>query len=427
MWQQLGILYHQVKGRFQELNQTVDILRAYQSNKLAKVLDKTSTQIPFYQSYKHATLHEYPIIGKTFVQEHFALLNRAKLTREAVLEKPSMPLIEIHQSLGTAGAPGIYLYSAREKIASLGNLLSKMFPSFLQNKRIAVFHSAATPYFSEKFLAWKMHWLFLNLNEDFSSLVQQLKTFNPEVIIGSVQTLCALAKLQLQGDITLRCHKIIATSEVLTPLARKWIMNAFGQKVHQLYQCAEGAFGMTCGHGTMHLNEHEFYIEKEWVDHLQKRFVPVITTLKRRLQPLIRYRMEDILTSKAEPCPCGNPHLAIESIIGRCEDVLYFKDRLHAGLKPIYADTLAKLFSAIEIPIYQYQVVQSSMRHIVIKLLVEDFMNVQRLLSEKLSDLWLIEGIAPPLLEFEKLEAPTLNQMFRTTKRLAKSTVTLLT
>lgn len=426
MWQQLGILYYQVKGRYQSINQTADILRAYQSNKLAQVLDKTSTQIPFYQSYKHATLHEYPIIGKTFVQEHFALLNRAKLTREAVLEK-TKPLIEIHQSLGTSGSPGIYLYSAREKMASLGNLLGKMFPNLLQSKRIAVFHSAATPYFSEKFLAWKMHWLFLNLNEDFASLIQQLKKFNPEVIMGSVQTLCVLAKLQHQGALSLRCHKMIATSEVLTPLARKWITSAFGQKVHQLYQCAEGSFGMTCEHGTLHLNEGEFYIEKEWVDHQKQRFVPVITTLKRDLQPLIRYRMEDILTIKSDSCRCGNPHLAIESISGRCEDVLYFKDRIHAGLKPIYADTLAKVFSAIEIPIYQYQVVQSSMRHIVIKLLVDDFMNAQRIISKELSDLWRVEGITPPLLEFEKLEAPSLNQMFRATKRLAKSTVTLLT
>ncbi len=427
MWQQLGILYHQVKGRYQGLNQTIDILRGYQSSQLAKVLDQTSTEIPYYLSYKQATLHEYPIIDKTFVQEHFTLLNRAKLTRDEALHDHKKPLIEIHQSLGTAGVPGIYLYSAREKIASLGNLLGKMLPHFWQSKRIAVFHLAATPYFSEKFIAWKMHWLCLNLNEDFTSLVLQLKKFNPEVILGSVQTLCALAKLQHQGELSLRCHKIIATSEVLTPLARKWIMSAFGQQVDEIYQCAEGSLGMTCEHGTMHLNEAEFYIEKEWIDPKKRRFIPVVTTLKRRLQPLIRYRMEDILVPKEEPCPCGDSNEAIESIIGRCEDVLYFKERTHAGLKPIYADTLTELFSTIDIAMSQYQVVQYSMRHVVVKLLVDDFMKAQRLISDKLADLWQAEGISPPLLEFDTLEAPSLNQMFRTTKRLAKSTVTLLT
>lgn len=427
MWQQLGILYHQVKGRYQGLNQTVDILRNYQMNKLDKVLDQTSTQIPYYQSYKQATLHEYPITNKTFVQEHFALLNRAKLTRDEVLNDRKRPFIEIHQSLGTTGEPGIYLYSAREKIAALGNLLGKMLPNVWQSKRIAVFHLAATPYFSEKFSAWKMQWLCLNLNEDFSSLVKQLKIFNPEVIVGSVQTLCALAKLQNERKISLHCHKIIATSEVLTPIARKWITSAFGQKVDEVYQCAEGSLGMTCEHGTMHLNESEFYIEKEWIDPQKQRFVPVVTTLKRRLQPLIRYRMEDILVLRNTPCPCGSPADAIKSIIGRCEDVLYFKDRSHAGLKPIYADTIDELFSSIDIQMLQYQVVQYSMRHIVVKLLVEDFMKAQRVLSEKLSDFWQAQGIAPPLLEFDTLEAQSPNKMFRTTKRLAKSTVTLLT
>jgi putative adenylate-forming enzyme len=427
MWQQLGILYHQVKGRYQGINQTVDILKAYQSSKLAKVLNQTSTDIPYYQTYKQATLHEYPIIDKTFVQDHFALLNRAKLTREEALNDRKKPLIEIHQSLGTAGLPGIYLYSAREKVASLGNLLGKMLPHFWQSKRIAVFHLAATPYFSERFSAWKMHWLCLNLNEDFTSLVQKLKNFDPEVILGSVQTLCALAKLQHQGELSLRCHKIIATSEVLTPLARKWITNAFGLRIDEIYQCAEGSLGMTCEHGTMHLNEAEYFIEKEWIDPKKRRFIPVVTTLKRRLQPLIRYRMEDILVLKNGPCPCGDPNEAIESIIGRCEDVLYFKERTYAGLKPIYADTLAELFSTIDISMSQYQVIQYSMRHIVVKLLVEDFMRAQRLLSEKLADLWQRKGIAPPLLEFDILEAQNLNQMFRTTKRLAKSTVTLLT
>ena len=66
------------------------------------------------------------------------------------------------------------------------------------------------------------------------------------------------------------------------------------------------------------------HIEKEYIDPATRRFVPVITDFSRTSQPIIRYRLNDILTEAAAPCACGSLFTAIERIEGRCDDTLYF-------------------------------------------------------------------------------------------------------
>ena len=51
--------------------------------------------------------------------------------------------------------------------------------------------------------------------------------------------------------------------------------------------------------GTLHLNEDIVYIEREYLD--DRRFVPVVTDLERKAQPIIRYRLNDILVEERNP------------------------------------------------------------------------------------------------------------------------------
>ena len=71
----------------------------------------------------------------------------------------------------------------------------------------------------------------------------------------------------------------------------------------------------------LHLNEDIVYIEREYLD--DRRFVPVVTDLERKAQPIIRYRLNDILVERKEPCGCGSPFLALEKIEGREDDVFF--------------------------------------------------------------------------------------------------------
>ena len=138
--------------------------------------------------------------------------------------------------------------------------------------------------------------------------------------------LLKLAQAQKEGRIALKPVKIVSIAETLDPLDEKFISSVFGQKIHQVYQCTEGFLGITCDHGTLHLNEDMSQIEPDWLDEEKTKFMPVITDFTRKSQPLIRYRLNDILTVKKDPCPCGSVLTALECIEGRMDDLIYFLD-----------------------------------------------------------------------------------------------------
>ena len=131
----------------------------------------------------------------------------------------------------------------------------------------------------------------------------------------------------------------------------------FNQIIHQVYQCTEGFLAATCKYGTLHLNEDIVVIEKEWIDEKKKRFSPIITDFERKAQPIIRYRLNDILTIKEDPCLCGSPHLAIEQIEGRCDDIFYFNTD-DGGSLPIFPDFVRRWIITSAPEVREYRVIQ---------------------------------------------------------------------
>lgn len=81
----------------------------------------------------------------------------------------------------------------------------------------------------------------------------------------------------------------------------------------------------TCEAGNLHLNEDIVYIEKAWIDKESGRFSPIITDFNRTSQPIIRYKLDDILILDETPCPCGSVFTRIKKIEGRCDDILKMK------------------------------------------------------------------------------------------------------
>lgn len=133
-----------------------------------------------------------------------------------------------------------------------------------------------------------------------------------------------LGEAYAKGTLTVRPDKIISVAEVLDPLDRSVLEQTFGQTIHQAYQCTEGFLGASCRMGMLHLNEDVVHIEKEYIDPSTRRFVPIVTDFSRTSQPIVRYRLNDILTEAEGRCACGSPFTAIERIEGRCDDMLSF-------------------------------------------------------------------------------------------------------
>ena len=106
---------------------------------------------------------------------------------------------------------------------------------------------------------------------------------------------------------------------------RKQIEQHFGQIVHQFYSSTEGEIAATCEHGTLHLNEEIMVIQKQWVDEEKGWYHPIISDFRRKTQPIIRYRLNDILVTSKKPCPCGDARESIEAVMGRQDDIFLIK------------------------------------------------------------------------------------------------------
>ena len=147
----------------------------------------------------------------------------------------------------------------------------------------------------------------------------------------------------IAGKLALAPKKVISVAEVLEAQDRALIVQAFGA-VHEIYQATEGFLASTCEHGVLHLNEEYVHVEPQWLDREQRRFVPVITDFTRITQPIVRYRLDDILLARARPCLCGRATRAIDGIEGRCDDMLVLPAADDESIS-VFADVLTRAFA----------------------------------------------------------------------------------
>ena len=108
-------------------------------------------------------------------------------------------------------------------------------------------------------------------------------------------------------------------------------------------------FAQTCKKN-FHLNE-DGLIKKKWIDEIG--FVPIITDLRRSAQPIVRYKMNDIL--HATKCTCGSKMQALSAIEGRTDDVLEFD-----GDKLIFPDFIRRAITGAHESIDNYKVIRIS-------------------------------------------------------------------
>jgi putative adenylate-forming enzyme len=258
--------------------------------------------------------------------------------------------------------------SEEEQWRWVGTLLAKILPGPLYKEhRLALFLRANSNLYNsvEK---GRIRFHFFDLFQSIEENAYRVHKYQPTTLVAPPSMLRFLAQYQKQGQIQLHPEKIISVAEVLDPLDEHLIQEAFHQKVHQLYQCTEGFLAATCSYGTLHVNEDLLVMEKYYLDKEHKKFSPIITDFTRTSQPIIRYLLNDILTEKTTPCPCGSPFLAIEQIEGRCDDIFYFQKKDSPELQPLFPDFIRRAILSGDERIEEYLVIQHDPKHMEIQL-----------------------------------------------------------
>ncbi|QEY50524.1 F390 synthetase-related protein [Legionella longbeachae] len=366
------LLYYYFKTQYlQKCFKSREELSAYQEKKFKNLIKTTLYKSPFYQPYLDKPFAQWPIINKKIMMEHFDEINTQKIKKDQALAlalnaertrdfSALINDIAVGLSSGTSGNRGLFLVSARERDAWAGILMAKTLPKGLKRKeRIAFFLRANNKLYTNLNKNKKIQFHFFDLFENFENHIATLNKLQPTILSAPSSVLLALARKK--HCLSINPEKIFAVAEVLEPRDELIISNAFNCQISQVYQCTEGFLAISHKENNhLLMNEEYLIIEKEWLD--DRRFVPIITDLLRTTQPIIRYRLDDVLIEENS----NGIFTRLAGIEGREGDICYATQ----GNKvfPVFADLFRQKMASFPFEFDDYTITQHQLNQFTIQI-----------------------------------------------------------
>jgi phenylacetate-CoA ligase len=252
-------------------------------------------------------------------------------------------------SSGTSGHRGLFLVDEREQITWAAMILARALHE-LRRTRVAFFLRSNSNLYQRlgSFLAFRWFDLMTPIDE----AVAALNAWRPDIVTGPPSLLAMLAESR---DLRIAPRRLISVAEVLDPQDEARLRERFGVDVHQIYQCTEGLIAVSCASGSLHVQEDIVALQLEPAG--DGRVTPIVTDLWRTTQPILRYRLNDLLVMADAPCACGSAFRVIARIEGRSDDVCCFVEPSGA-LRAIFPDTLRRALLLAHDALDDYQIVQ---------------------------------------------------------------------
>ncbi|PYE56557.1 F390 synthetase-related protein [Deinococcus yavapaiensis] len=298
-----------------------------------------------YANLDDAEWRHFPTIDKTAMMRDFDRLNTAGVTLKDALRvaeraererdfRPALGEITVGLSSGTSGARGVFLVSRAERVRWAGVILRRLLPGPLWRRQRVAFFLRANSNLYDSVASRRLRFEFFDLAAPLETHFPRLHALHPTVIVAPPSVLRLLAETGPNVSPT----RVVSVAEVLEPQDRAVVAARFGS-VFEVYQATEGFLGVSCRLGTLHLNEDLVAFDFENVG--EERVSPIVTDFSRRTQPIVRYRLNDVLVPKRDGCACGSPLLAIERIEGRADDVL------ELGGRRVFPDFVRKALMSV--------------------------------------------------------------------------------
>lgn len=330
-------------------------LEAWQEKKLRAFRNQVLINSPWFRRWISLPFEHWPLMDKAQMMTHFDVMNTAGLHQQELMDcalnsersrdfKPKVGKFSVGLSSGSSGRRGLFVVSPQEQQIWAAGMLAKALPDGLfAGERVALFLRADNHLYQSVNNRW-LSLVFYDLFAPFRQQWPRLEQQSPTLIVAPAQVLralaLALALAVLAGELSLNVKKVISVAEVLEAQDRNLLQQVFGD-VGEIYQATEGFLATTCRCGTLHLNEEFIYIEPEWLD--ERRFVPIITDFTRTTQPIVRYRLDDVLVASDKPCACGSVTRTLERIEGRQDDQLLLPG--YGGAHSVFADPCCRVLA----------------------------------------------------------------------------------
>lgn len=202
--------------------------------------------------------------------------------------------------------------------------------------------------------------------EKMLAFAKMLTRWKPVMIRAYASALSLLAQCIKENRINGIHPKLIeTTAEKVSVQQRELLEDTFQCQVADWYTARElGTIAFQCPNRGLHVAETR-YLE---VVANGKHVLPgelgevVVTSTHQFAMPLIRYKLGDMAMVETEPCSCGRGLPALREVVGRIQDFLVTADGhfVHGGYFPHTFRHWPEIF--------QYQVYQSDMKHLEVRL-----------------------------------------------------------
>jgi putative adenylate-forming enzyme len=324
------VLWHYLLTRYFPARSTAALQRR-QKKRLTHVLNALRRSYFYYRSADTSSLQSLPILDRAVINANFSALNRQDIDLQKAIswltgQGKTSPFpgtdIFVGLSTGTSGNQGVFLTCEHERAVWAGTILAHFLPYGISRKtRIAVVIANNNELYESLGKSQHIAFRWFSPTNDVTTLVSDLKAFNPHVLFAPPKMLMKIAE---HGSLGFKPLRVFSGSDVLEPQEMEYLKSFFSVNVQEIYQATEGFLGISCPHGRVHLNEEAMVFEKNIIDS-SGRFVAIITDLYRTSQAMIRVRMSDVLLPHHDACPCGLPTQTIQCIDGRCDEVFIFQ------------------------------------------------------------------------------------------------------
>jgi phenylacetate-CoA ligase len=378
-------------------------LRRFHERRARHIVEYANAHSPFYR--RHWVGHDrrrwrsLPAVDKRLMMDNFDRFNTVGIGREEAMAvalraeasrdfSPTLRGFTVGLSSGTSGHRGIFLASPWEQATWAGNILSRTIHDLRPRRLRVAFFLRSNSNLYEKVGGLLVQFRFFDLMMPLSETVNTLNEFKPHIVVGPPSLLGFLADAQARGDLQINPERLVSVAEVLDPEDREHLEATFHAPVHQIYQCTEGLLAVSCEHGSLHIQEDLVAIQLQPLQDQppardrprELRASPIVTDLWRTTQPIVRYRLNDVLRMSGERCACGSPFRVIEAIEGRCDDILHFLAQ-DGEMRPFFPDTIRRIVLLASPDVEDYLAVQERAGQLRIHLAVPagaDFEQVSR-------------------------------------------------
>jgi putative adenylate-forming enzyme len=369
----LSLLTHFAQARWRWKHLRGAALERFQERHAQRIVAYAARHSPFYRDHwaSHALQdwRTFPAVDKSQMMEHFDTFNTRGIKREQAMSialeaersrdfRPVLGNITVGLSSGTSGHRGLFLAGQWEQTAWAGTILARTLHQLPRQRLRVAFFLRSNSNLYEQVGGTLIQFRYFDLMLPLAEAVSELNDFRPDIIVGPPSLLGFLADAYEGGHLRARPGRLISVAEVLEPHDRQRLESTFNAPVHQIYQCTEGLLAASCARGSLHIQEDVVILQLEPLPGSNgERVMPVVTDMWRRTQPIIRYRLNDVLQLDSQPCSCGSAFRVIRAIEGRCDDICYFES-LDGSARPFFPDTIRRMILLASPDIVDYQAVQ---------------------------------------------------------------------